>query len=203
MYLLSLSVLERAETITARSLTTYTKCSRNICWMNDSVSLYFHCYYLIILSILRNNFPTTAPCLPVFSSGLFTHTHLIIIPLLKTLRGVPWCPENKVQTPEARSVTWHHPPLILFVPALLVLVAHTHQAPITGLFHVQLPTPHLPDRYLLICQVAIEMRDSRVQRIKTLTPALCGFESQLCHLVALSPWAEYLILFISVSSSVK
>lgn len=78
--------------------------------------------------------------------------------------------------------------------------------PSQGFSHVQLPTPHLtptPARHLLKHQVAAEMRDSRVQRLKTLAPALCGFESQLCHLVALSPWAEYLILFISVSSSVK
>ena len=50
------------------------------------------------------DFPTTAPCPLILSSGLFKHESDRIVPLLKTLQRAPQCPENKVQTLEARPV---------------------------------------------------------------------------------------------------
>lgn len=87
---------------------------------------------------------------PVVSS----HTNLIVIPLLKTLRGVPWCPENKVQTPEARSL-WPGTPLpsLSLLQPCSVFFAHTHEAPITGLF--SRAAPHAPpDTYT--CQTSTQ-----------------------------------------------
>lgn len=87
-----LSTLEcayaRAETIAARSLSTnMRKCSRNICQMNDSIFLHFHCYCPIAshLSTVLIDFLTTARHPPIFPRGLFTHKSAHVVPLLKTL----------------------------------------------------------------------------------------------------------------------